>query len=56
MSLSKTTRLTRQGDRFEIEIPHECVEKLGWRKGLVLEIDIQGSEAVIKKLQGFVGK
>ena len=56
MSLLKTTRLAKQGDRFEVEIPHECVEKLGWRNGLVLEIDIQGSEAVIKKLQGFLGK
>ncbi|KEQ56717.1 hypothetical protein AAA799B03_00948 [Marine Group I thaumarchaeote SCGC AAA799-B03] len=55
MSLLKTTRLTKQGDRFEIEIPPECVEKLGWRKGLVLEIDIQDSKAIIKKLQGFVG-
>lgn len=56
MSLLKTTRLNKQGDRFEIEIPPECVEKLGWREGLVLEIDIKESEAVIKKLQGFVGK
>lgn len=55
MSLIKTTRLTRHGDYFEIKIPPECVEKLGWRNGHVLEIAIQDSEAIIKKLQGFVG-
>ena len=55
MSLVKTTRLTKQDDRFEIEIPKECIEKLGWRNGHVLEIDVQDSKAVIQKLQGFVG-
>ena len=55
MTLLKTTRLTKNGSRYEIEIPEECIEKLGWRNGHVLEIDVQDSEAVIKKLQGFVG-
>ncbi len=55
MSLLKTTRLTKQGDQYEIEIPQECIEKLGWKKGFVLEIDVRNSEAVIKKLQGFMG-
>ena len=55
MSLLKTTRLTKQGERFSIEIPPECIEKLGWRNGFVLEINIQDSKAVIKNLQGFVG-
>ncbi len=55
MTLLKTTRLTKQDDKYEIEIPPECIEKLGWQNGLVLEIDVQDSKAIIKKLQGFVG-
>ena len=55
MAILKTTRLTKQNNRYEIEIPQECVEKLGWQKGLVLEIYVQDSKAIIKKLQGFVG-
>ena len=55
MSLLKTTRLEKIDSKFVIEIPEECVEKLGWRNGSVLEIDTQNSKAVIQKLQGFVG-
>jgi len=56
MSLLKTTRLTQQENKFEIEIPQECMKELGWRKGYILEIDIKDSKAIIKKLHGFVGK
>ena len=55
MALLKTTRLTKHDQRYEIEIPQECIEKLGWRDGHILEIDVQNSQAIIKKLQGFVG-
>lgn len=56
MAILKTTRLTKNNDCFEIEIPKECIDKLGWQNGHILEIDVQNSQAVIKKLQGFVGK
>ena len=55
MTLLKTTRLIKHGNRYEIEIPPECIENLGWKNGHVLEIDIEDSKAIIKKLQGFVG-
>jgi bifunctional DNA-binding transcriptional regulator/antitoxin component of YhaV-PrlF toxin-antitoxin module len=55
MSLVKTTRLTKHDKRYEIEIPEEFIEKLGWRNGTILEIDVEHSQAVIKKLHGFVG-
>ncbi len=55
MSLLKTTRLTQLGDKFEIEIPQECMKELGWRKGYILEIDVKESKAIIKKMSGFVG-
>lgn len=55
MTLVKTTRLTKQDDLYQIEIPQECIEKLGWKNGHILEIDVQNSKAIIKKLQGFVG-
>ncbi len=29
MTMLKTTRLTKNGERYEIEIPPECIEKLG---------------------------
>lgn len=55
MSLLKTTRLTQKGKIFQVEIPQECMEELGWRNGHILEIDINDSKAIIKKLHGFVG-
>jgi len=55
MSLLKTIRLIQQGDKFQVEIPQEYMGKLGWRHGQILEIDVEDSQAVIKKLQGFVG-
>ena len=55
MTLPKTTRLVKNNERFEIEIPKECVEKMGWQNGHVLEIDVNDYQVIIKKLQGFVG-
>ena len=55
MDLVKTTRLTKQNESYLIEIPHECITKLGWREGHILQIDTKNSEVIIKKLDGFVG-
>lgn len=55
MSLLKTTRLTQQENKFEIEIPHECLKELGWKKGYILQVEIKDSKAIIKKMSGFVG-
>ena len=55
MDLVKTTRLTKQNESYLIEIPPECITKLGWREGHILQIDTKHSEAIIKKLDGFVG-
>lgn len=55
MSLLKTTKIIQNGNKFNVEIPQECMEKLGWRNGHILQIDVENSQAVIKKLQGFVG-
>jgi len=55
MSLVKTTRLIQKDKKFNIEIPQECMEKLGWRNGHILEIDVDNSQAIIKKIHGFVG-
>ena len=55
MVLVKTTRLIKQDDIYEIEIPKDFVTKLDWRDGHVLEINIQGEKLVIEKLHGFMG-
>ncbi len=55
MGLVKTTRLIKQDEIFEIEVPKEFVTKLDWRNGHILEINLQGEKLVIEKLHGFVG-
>lgn len=51
----KTTRLKKQENTFEIEIPEEFVNKLDWRVGHILEINEQDNKLVIEKLHGFLG-
>ncbi len=51
----KTTRLTKQENMYEIEIPEEFVNKLDWRVGHILEISEQDNKLVIEKLHGFMG-
>ena len=55
MGLVKTTRLKKQGDIFEIEIPKELIVKLDLRDGHVLEISEHENKLVIEKLHGFIG-
>ena len=55
MTLVKTTRLIKQDDKYEIEIPKDFVTKLDWRAGHVLEINLQGEKLVIEKMRGFMG-
>jgi len=37
--MSKITKLVRENNIFQIEIPEEYVKKLGWKNGFVLKID-----------------
>ena len=54
--MTKTTQLKKQNHgAYEIEIPEECVLKLGWRNGHVLKIDTDENKLVIEKLSGFMG-
>ncbi len=55
MAHVKTTRLKKQENVFEIEIPEEFVNKLDWRVGHILEINEQDNKLVIEKLHGFLG-
>jgi bifunctional DNA-binding transcriptional regulator/antitoxin component of YhaV-PrlF toxin-antitoxin module len=55
MALVKTTRLIKQDDIYEIEIPKDFITKLEWQDGLVLEINMQGEKLIIEKLHGFMG-
>ena len=55
MALVKTTRLIKQDDIYEIEIPKDFVIKLDWRNGHILEINMEGEKLVIEKLHGFMG-
>lgn len=55
MALVKTTRLKKQENIYDIEIPEELVNKLDWRVGHVLEISEQDDKLVIEKLHGFMG-
>lgn len=55
MTLVKTTRLKKQDNTYDIEIPEELVNKLDWRVGHVLEISEQENKLVIEKLHGFMG-
>jgi len=55
MALVKTTRLKKQENTYDIEIPEELVNKLDWRVGHVLEISEQDNKLVIEKLHGFMG-
>jgi hypothetical protein len=55
MTLVKTTRLIKQDDIYEIEIPKDFITKLEWQDGLVLEINMQGEKLIIEKLHGFMG-
>ena len=56
MAQVKTTRLTKQDNVYQIEIPEEFVNKFDWRNGHVLEISEQDDKLVIEKLHGFLGK
>jgi len=51
-----TTRLEKDQDAFRVEIPQEYIEKLGWRKGQILSIDVEGDKLEIKHIQGFMGE
>ena len=55
MALVKTTRLKKQDEQYEIEIPKEFIINLDWRDGHILEIKEQDNQLVIEKLHGFVG-
>ena len=55
MGTAKTTRLKKQGNNYEIEIPEELVNKLQWRSGLILEINEKNDKLIIEKLHGFMG-
>ncbi|HJJ22276.1 MAG TPA: hypothetical protein OQH54_00965 [Nitrosopumilus sp.] len=52
----QTTKITKQDDgAYGIEIPEECMSKLGWRNGYILKIDVDDNKLVIQKLSGFMG-
>lgn len=55
MAIVKTTRLKKNNDIYEIEIPEELVNKVQWRQGFVLEITEEKDRLIIEKLQGFMG-
>ena len=55
MAQVKTTRLRKQDELYEIEIPKEFIVNLNWRDGHILEISEKENKLVIEKLQGFVG-
>ena len=55
MTLVKTTRLIKQDDIYEIEIPKEFLIKLDWRDGHILEINMQGEKLVIEKTSWLYG-
>ena len=50
-----TSRLEKNDDIFTIEIPQEYVEKLDWRKGQILSLDVSGDKLQVEKLHGFMG-
>jgi bifunctional DNA-binding transcriptional regulator/antitoxin component of YhaV-PrlF toxin-antitoxin module len=50
-----TSRLEKNDNVFRVEIPQEYVDKLGWRKGQILTLDIAESKLEVKKMQGFMG-
>ena len=55
MELVKTTRLKKQENSYDIEIPEELINKLDWRVGHILEISEHDNKLVIEKLHGFMG-
>ena len=55
MTLVKTTRLKKQENTYDIEIPEELITQLDWRVGHVLEISEKDNKLVIEKLHGFMG-
>jgi len=55
MVLVKTTRLKKQNNVYEIEIPKELVKKLGWMPGFILELNEQKEQLIVEKLHGFMG-
>jgi len=55
MTLVKTTRLKKQENSYDIEIPEELINKLDWRVGHILEISEHDNKLVIEKLHGFMG-
>ena len=55
MALVRTTRLKKQDNTYEIEIPKEFIIKLDWRDGHILEINEQNDKLVIEKIHGFLG-
>ncbi|MGD2105990.1 MAG: AbrB/MazE/SpoVT family DNA-binding domain-containing protein [Nitrosopumilaceae archaeon] len=55
MTLVKTTRLKKQKNTYDVEIPEELINQLNWRVGHVLEIREQDNKLVIEKLHGFMG-
>lgn len=55
MVLVKTTRLKKQNNVYEIEIPEELVKKLQWMPGFILELNEQKEKLIIEKLHGFMG-
>ena len=53
MTIVKTTRLKKDGNAYEIEIPEEFVQKLEWRNGHILEVTEQEDKLVIETDKGF---
>lgn len=51
-----TTRLEKIQEVYRVEIPKDYVEKLGWRKGQILSIDVEEDRLEIKHIQGFMGE
>lgn len=50
-----TSRLEKNDSVFRIEIPEKFVEKLGWRKGQILSLDVTGERLEVEKIHGFIG-
>ena len=55
MTSGKTTRLKKQNNVYEIDIPEEFITNLDWQEGHLLEINTDGKQLVVEKLHGFVG-
>lgn len=55
MTIVKTTRLKKQNNLYEIEIPKELIEKLQWMPGFILEINEEKVKITVEKLHGFMG-